>query len=112
MIAYNDFRRLWIDAQEIADLDQYIAEVGGSVAIDDVDQVVRLLTIVHRLANAPATEIRTVARLSHPALAREYGIPINTSNKWNSGVNKPLPWTHVLLAYAVTSDLMEADYGL
>jgi len=107
MIAYHDFRRLWTDAQEISDIDQYIAETGGSIDCEDVEQAVRLLSLIHRLANAPATDIRAAARLTQAGMAREYGIPISTCNKWDGGVNRPIPWTHVLLAYAVVSDMME-----
>jgi len=108
MIPYQDFRRLWIDAQEIEDLDQYIAETGGSVPCDDVDKTVRLLSLIHHLARSSAAEIRAAADLTQAALAKEYGVPMSTSNKWGLGINKPLPWVHVLLAYAVVSDMLEA----
>lgn len=44
MIPYQDFRRILTDATECADLDGYIAEVGGSVPMDDVTAVIDLLT--------------------------------------------------------------------
>lgn len=111
MIPYQDFRRLWIDAQEIADYDQYVAETGGSVPCDDVEQTLRLLSLIHRLARASAADIRAAAGLTQAAMAREYGVPVSTANKWDLGINKPLPWAHVMLAYAVVSDMMEADDG-
>ena len=44
MIPYTDFCRLLIDVSECKDIDSYIAEVGGSVPLDNVDDVIQLLT--------------------------------------------------------------------
>lgn len=111
MIAFQEFRRLWLDAQEIDDLDQYIAETGGSIDCKDVFEAIRLLSLIHEIARSSASDIRSIAGLTQVAMTREYGIPESTVNKWDMGINKPLPWAHVLLAYAVVSNLMEDANG-
>lgn len=111
MISFHDFRRLWIDAQEIPDLDRYVAEVGGSVPLDDLGQVTRLLALIHGTATGAASDIRRIAGHTQVDMAREYGIPASTVNKWDMGSSSPQPWTRVMIAYAVVSDLLEAEYG-
>ena len=106
MISYQEFRRLWIDAQEIEDLDQYVAEVGGSVPLDDVEQALTLLRLVHRMARGTASELRSIAQLTQAAMPREYGVPSSTVNKWDMGSSNPPEWVRELLAYAIASDLL------
>lgn len=109
LIDYQDFRRLWIAALEIDDADQYIAEEGGSVDCTDVSAALRLLRLIHRAARGTASDLRHIAQLTQRDMARTYGIPESTINKWDCGLSAPSAWTHIALAYAVISDLMSDD---
>lgn len=108
-INYQDFRRLWLAALEIEDTDQYIAEEGGSIDCTDVSSALRLLRLIHRAARGTASDLRHVAQLTQSGMARAYGIPESTINKWDCGLSAPSGWTHTALAYALISDILSND---
>ena len=60
MIPYTDFTRLLIDVSECKDMDRYIAEVGGSVPLDNVDDVIQLLTNIWEMGKGGLT-IKSIA---------------------------------------------------
>ena len=107
MISFSDFRRLWLDAQDISDHDQYVAETGGSIDCEDVDRAVRLLKLIHRFARAGADRLRAESGLTQAEFARRYGVPMSTVNKWDMRINRPLPWAHVMIAFSIVSDLID-----
>ena len=109
MIAYQDFLRLWGGAADCSTLDGFIAEEGGSVPFDDVNRTVRLLTLIYQAQAVEGKDLRAIAGLTQEGMSRVYSIPASTVNKWDMGINRPLPWVRPLLAYAVISDLMEQD---
>lgn len=108
MIEFSEFRRLLTDTTECTDLDSYIAEVGGSVPLDNVDAVVRLLSAIWTMGKDGLT-IRSVAAASDISLrqlAMTYGLPYRTVQDWAAGVRTPPEWQLPLIAYAVLSDCM------
>lgn len=102
MIPYADFRRLLTDVSEFANLDAYIAECGGSVPLDDVDDVIRLLTAIWTMASDGLT-IKSIAQtcdMSLLALSRELGISRRTIGDWATSTRNPPDWQLPLIAYA------------
>lgn len=108
MIPYTDFRRLITDASECRDLEAYIAEVGGSVPMDNVEDTVRLLTALWKMANAGLTikSIAAACDISVRQIALRYGLPTRTVENWAGGKTEPPVWQLPLIAYAVTSDCL------
>lgn len=110
MITYQDFRCLLTDATECKDLETYIAEVGGSVPMDDVGKVVKLLTIIWDMGHAGLTirSLSAACDLSVRRIAMQYGLSTRTVENWSSGDRTPPSWQLPLIAYAVISDYMTA----
>ena len=110
MIPYQDFKRLLMDVSECKDLETYIAEVGGSVPLDDVGAVVKLLTIIWEVGYAGLTirSLSAACDISVRRIALQYGIPTRTVENWASGARTPPEWQIPLIAYAVISDYMNA----
>lgn len=106
MIPYQDFLRLLTDATECKDLDSYIAEVGGSVPLDDVGKVVKLLTMIWEMGYAGLTikSLSATCDISVRRIAMQYGLPTRTVENWASGDRTPPGWQLPLIAYAVLSD--------
>lgn len=103
MISYTDFRRLLTDVSECANLYVYIAECGGSVPLDDVDDVIHLLTAIWTMARDGLT-IKSIAQacdISMLSLSRELGISRRTIGDWSTGNRNPPEWQLPLIAYAV-----------
>lgn len=108
-MTYQDFRRLALDATEIADFDRYIAEVGGSVPETVPDaQVIGLLADIHAYANdRTAQMVRTIAGMSRTDFARAYNIPYRTAQNWETdtaNARTAPDYLLDLLAYAVIAD--------
>ena len=110
MISYTDFFRLLTDTTECKDLDAYIAEVGGSVPLDDVEAVIKLLTIIWDMGHAGLTirSLSAACDISVRRIALQYGLPTRTVENWSSGDRTPPAWQLPLIAYAVISDYMTA----
>lgn len=108
MIPYSDFRRVLMDAAQCADFDAYVAEVGGSVPLDDVEDVLCLLRLTWTLGHEGLTirKIAEVCGLSMRRLAMEYGLPTRTVENWAAGVRNPPEWQLPLIAYAALSDYL------
>lgn len=110
MIPCSRFYCLLVDATECADFDQYVAEVGGSVPLDDVEQVLRLLRAAWTMGHDGLT-IRKIAEtcdISMRRLAMTYGLPYRTVQDWAAGVRNPPEWQLPLIAYAALSDYLDA----
>lgn len=108
MIPYTDFRRLLTDISECRDLEAYIAEVGGSVQLDDAEEVIQLLTALWNMAHAGLTikSIAAACDISVRQIALRYGLPTRTVENWAGGKTEPPVWQLPLIAYAVTSDCL------
>lgn len=105
-MTYEDFRRLTTAATEFADLSTYIAEEGGSVPEDILDdRLVSVLGDIYLYAHTPTLNtLRTIADLSRAAFAREYNIPTRTLENWEAttaNTRQAPPYVLDLLAYAV-----------
>ena len=90
MINYTDFLRLLYAVPDFATLDEYIAECGGSVPLDDVNQVIDLLGLIYEIGCD--LSIKTIAAscgISVRRLAMSYGIPTRTVENWASGAALP-----------------------
>ena len=108
MIPYQDFKRLLMDVSECNDLDAYIAEVGGSVPMDDVDDVLKLLTIIWGMGNEGLTikSLSAACDISVRRIAMKYGLPTRTLENWASETRTPPEWQLPIIAFAVLSDYM------
>lgn len=107
-MTYEDFRRLTTAATEFADLNDYIAEEGGSVPADIPDaHLIPLLGDIYLYAhNRTVSALRTITGLSRAAFAREYNIPTRTLENWESdsvNARTASPYVLDLLAYAVVT---------
>ena len=111
MIPYSDFRRLLIDVSECKDLDEYIAEVGGSVPLDDADKIIHLLGALWDMAHDGLTikSIASVCDTSVRQIGIRYGIHRRTLGNWATGESDPPTWQLPLIAYAALSDCMGAE---
>lgn len=106
MIPYQDFLRLLTEATECKDLDSYIADVGSSVLLDDVETATKLLNAIWAMGHAGLTVRRLSAAcdISVRRIALRYGLPTRTVENWASGDRTPPGWQLPLIAYAVLSD--------
>lgn len=111
MINYSCFVRLLADVQDCNDLDSYISECGGSVPMDDAQQVVRLMQAIWEMAHDGLTIKRIAAAcgLSVRQISIRYGISKRTLENWSSCINTPSAWELPMIAYAVLSDCMAVD---
>lgn len=103
MISYTDFARMLTAASECSSYDVYVTEVGGSVPLDDVDNVIRLLTAIWTMARDGLT-IKSIAQacdISMLEISRELGISRRTIGDWSTGDRNPPEWQLPLIAYAV-----------
>ena len=110
MISYSHFLRLLLAVQDCATLDEYIAECGGSVPLDDINQVIDLLGLIYEIGRD--LSIKNIAAsfgVSVRCLAMSYGIPTRTLENWASGVSRPPQWQLPLIAYAAVSDVMQKE---
>lgn len=109
MIPYTDFCRLLTDVSECPDLESYIAEVGGSVPLDDVTNTIRILTAIWEIARDGMTikSVSVACDISVRQIAMRYGLPTRTVEDWAAGRRKPPEWQIPLIAYAVLSDTNE-----
>lgn len=108
MITYTDFRRLLTDTTECTELDSYIAEVGGSVPLDNVEDVIRVLTLIWTMGHDGLTikSISAACEISVRQISLRYGLPTRTVENWASGDRTPSEWQLPLIAYAVLSDYL------
>lgn len=110
-MSYQEFYRLLLDAGDCKDFDEYVAECGGSVPLDDVDAVLRVLHYIWDYAQVP--EVSTIWRasgLSQRRFVSEYNIPSRSFESWasdSSSSRRPPEYTVRLLAFAVLSDILE-----
>ena len=110
MINYTDFLRLLYAVPDFATLDEYIAECGGSVPLDDVNQVIDLLGLIYEIScDLSIKTIASTCGISVRRLAMSYGIPTRTVENWSSGSSRPPLWQLPLIAYAAISDVMQKD---
>lgn len=107
MIPYQDFARLLMDTTEFATCAAYIAECGGSVPLDDVQEVCALLKRIWAMSHDGLTmqSITDVSGQSLMAVAKAYKLPYKTVCQWKYAERRPPEWQLPLIAYAVLSDL-------
>ena len=110
MINYTDFLRLLYAVPDCSTLDEYIAECGGSVPLDDINQVIDLLGLIYEIGcDLSIKTIAAACGISVRRLAMSYGIPTRTVENWSSGPARPPLWQLPLIAYAAISDVMQKD---
>lgn len=107
MIPYTDFRRLLTDTTEFTTLEAYTAECGGSVPLEDVRAVCKLLERIWVMGHNGLTiqSIADAAGSSLRGLAMDYKLSYKTAYQWKTGERHPAEWVLPLLAYAVLSDM-------
>lgn len=102
----SDLHRLLLGAQDCANIDEYIAEEGGSLpAAYYPTGAVQLLTDLWNLSgNLNFRAIRKISDLTQRAFAEEYNIPVRTVEDWDTGKREPPPYVlELLLADILTS---------
>lgn len=107
MIPYNDFTRLITDTTEFSTLEAYTAECGGSVPLDDVQAVCKLLERIWAMGHNGLTiqSIADAAGRPLRGLSLDYKLSYKTTYQWKTGERRPPEWVLPLLAYAVLSDM-------
>ena len=107
----TEFHRLRIDAEECSSLDEFIAEVGGSLPEDcypadgSGDAPVKILTIIWELAHDfCVSKVRAISGMTQAEFVREYRIPRRTIEHWDVGERTPPPYVLELLAADVVSE--------
>lgn len=110
MIPFNDFLRLLNEASTFPDVEQFIAERGDTVPLDDADEVIRLLDIIWSMGGSGLTidSIFKTCERSMRNFAITYHLPVNTVQNWHFGVTRPPAWQLPFLAYAAASDYFGA----
>lgn len=105
MITYARFQALLLDVLDCSSLEEYIAECGGSVPLDDADAVIRTLTCLWSMTRDGLTikSIASACGLSVRQLALAIDLPLRTAENWASGVRNPPAWQLPLIAYAAMS---------
>lgn len=106
MVSYSAFCELLSHTTDCPNLDAYIAECGGSVPLNDVQQTLRLLETIWAMAHEGLT-IKSIAAAcgrSVRSLSRDYGLPTRTLEAWAANDRTPPAWQLPLIAYAVLSD--------
>ena len=110
MISYSHFLRLLYAVPDFATLDEYIADCGGSVPLDDVDQVIDLLGLIYEIGcDLSIKTIAAACGISVRRLAMSFGIPTRTVENWSTGAARPPLWQLPLIAYASISDVMQKE---
>ncbi len=110
-MSYQEFCWLLLGTAGCKDFDEYVAECGGSVPLDDVGAVQRVLRYIWDYSQAP--EVATVWRASgmlQKDFVQEYNIPSRSYESWASSAassRRPPEYTVRLLAFAVLSDILE-----
>lgn len=106
----SDFHRLRIDAEDCSSLDEFIAEVGGSLpeecypADGSGDAPIKILTIIWGLAHDfNFRKLRQISGLTQETFVREYRIPRRTIEHWDVDERTPPPYVLELLAADVVS---------
>ena len=94
-MTYSDFLRLWLGAQDCADVDEFVAEEGGSV--DNW----QLLPDLYAVATGGFRALHKIAGVSLKQMARDYDIPLRSLENWSSGTNDAPRYVLQMLAYAV-----------
>lgn len=105
-MTYHRFLSLLFDVSECTTLEEYIAECGGSVPLDDVNAVIQTLTCIWSMAHDGLTikSIASACGLSVRQLAIAINLPLRTAENWASDVRNPPAWQLPLIAYAVLSE--------
>lgn len=105
MISYQNFLALRSSAMDCETLDDFIAEEGGSVESDDVDEVVFLLKAIFASKSRPAINYaREITELSRAEFCRLYKIPLRSMENWEAGVKKPPEYVASFILFSVLSD--------
>ena len=106
----SDFHRLRIDAEDCSSLDEFIAEVGGSLpeecypADGSGDAPIKILTTICELAHDfNFKKLRAVSGMTQAEFVREYRIPRRTIEHWDVDERTPPPYVLELLAADVVS---------
>lgn len=110
----TDFHRLRIDAEDCSSLDEFIAEVGGSLpeecypADGSGDAPIKILSIIWELSHDfNFRKLRQISGLTQAKFAQKYGVPPRTLEKWDTGERTPPPYVIELLAAEVITELAE-----
>ena len=106
----SDFHRLRIAAEDCSSLDEYIAEVGGSLpeecypADGSGDAPIKILTTIWEMAHDfNFKKLSAISGMTQKAFVREYRIPRRTVEHWDVGERTPPSYVLELLAADVVS---------
>lgn len=106
----SEFHRLRIDAEDCSSLDEYIAEVGGSLPEEcypadmSAEKPIKIMTIIWELAHDfNFKKLRAVSGMTQTEFVREYRIPRRTVDHWDVDERTPPSYVLELLAADVVS---------
>lgn len=114
----SDFHRLRIDAEDCANLEEYIYEEGGSLPEEcysadmSGDAPIKILTIIWELSRSfSASKVREISGLTQFEFARNYLIGKRTVEGWDMGETQPPEYALELLAADVVSAKIKEVMG-
>ena len=106
----TEFHRLRIDAEDCANLEEYIYEESGSLPAEfysedgSADKALKIMKIIWELTHDfTFKKLRAVSGLTQAEIIRDYGIPRRTVEDWDSGHRVPPEYVLELLAADVVS---------
>jgi hypothetical protein len=106
----SDFHRLRIAAEDCSSLDEFIAEVGGSLPEEcypsdmSAEKPIKIMSIIWELAHDfCASKVRAVSGMTQAEFVREYRIPRRTVDHWDVDERTPPSYVLELLAADVVS---------
>lgn len=108
------FHRLLIDAAECSSLDEYFAEVGGSLPAEyyndeDAHSVIDVLSAIWELReDLTFRAVRKLSELTQAAFSQHYNIPIRSVQNWDTGERVPPDYLLELLAADVITEKFES----
>lgn len=105
-----DFHRLRIAAEDCSSLDEFIAEVGGSLPEEcypadmSAEKPIKIMSIIWELAHDfNFRKLCAVSGMTQAEFVREYRIPRRTVEHWDVGERTPPSYVLELLAADVVS---------
>ena len=96
------FKKLFQDALEQPDCEQYIAEYGYPDWFDDisqdVDEIIKILKNIHYAANCSMRQLVSESGMTQAAFAERFFVPLRTLEDWVAGRRTPPPYVKLMMA--------------
>ena len=98
---YELFTKLYGEALEYSDVEEYIAERGWQDWMDRYENVGNVLKQIYTLSNSTLKESRERLNINRAAFSRMYSIPVRTLENWDAGINEAPEYVKMLIDYTI-----------